>query len=1482
LEREEKGGFRSLNRKLHVFVLVAGLFLASWFFGGETKSASVEQDDYSAMLNRNGLDVYFFYGAGCPHCARVEPFLAKMEHEYSLRLHRFDVYSNRSRLTLFDEYCNAYGLPLERRAVPTVFISTTYLVGDSPILNGFEDALAKALEAGSLDDAPSEAERQGDTDQEIISTAGSLSILTITVAALVDAVSPCSIAILVFLIGARVLVGNRRKRALKIGLSFCLSVFIAYFLFGLGLLAVVQVSGFSNIFSLLVGLIAVLAGAFYLRDFFWYGRGGFAMEVPRSLKPLLMKMLKGVTSPLGAFAMGFVAVCFELPCTGGPYLFILGQLANNATRFQAVPLLLYHNFIFVLPLIAISLLLYSNLFSIGRIRKWSEEKKRLTRLVGGLIMMALGFLAIPLPLMLHSLQLFLRCFRVIGPFILATMFFYLVVSSTEAKSLRSRVPRLLKGTVMLLSLLVATVFVVQRPVVLAPIDSDGDGIPDDIDNCPYTFNPGQEDFDGNGIGDACENEPPIANAGPDQTVLLGESVIFDGSGSYDPDGIMILYEWDFGDPFDPTFGTGVHPTHTYRQPDVYVVTLTVTDEAGDERSDTMTVVVENTIIMLELNYNSGSFSLLNVYKKHGFAPDRRVQPESGHKVQVISETQRILYAFTFAVPNILMWDYPDGDILTGGSIELDETNFTLIIPYVENAVQIDLYYPDDTLALSVNVENLPEKGGSNCQTMVNNGSSGNLFDIVFVADGYTTAQLPQFGTEVGRHNTTLLSVPPFSNHSSNINIHWVNESRNLGCRYGCRGIPRLICCNDTAVLNLASQCPADEIVVILANNTFGGMGQLSAGDVTSYAVTYNGTDFTIPNPANWSGDRVTVHELGHSFGNLHDEYNYTGAPPMLVGPNCDANPTCPKWSAWNPGACYPGCSSTGWFRGDNTGGDLMLNLTNLNFGPVCTRALNTSLNNYPRTLCGGSTPCQCGDLLTQSRTLNSSDFSAGPCVGDALEIGASGITLDCNGRPIIGSLGPGSTGIKNIWFHNVTIKNCNLSDFDSGIHIKRASNNVLRNNTIYSTKSIPSNGIWIETSTRNNITFNNVTGYKWGIGFDLNSDNNLAEGNTLLSCQRGMELYDSSRNTIKNNIVNNHTVYGIYIGNRSSTNTLIRNTVDFNGRHGLYIRDAAAVGNTVNNNRLCFNNQMSGLYFDIIDADTNLGDNNQCNLAGNWNDTSAAIGCRYGCILGTSIFINATLGVNVTLASAGAITAFIRNVTSATIVANLTSAVAPGFATATLFANLTTKCPPVDWAYIQLYYDESKIIVDESTLMMYYWNPTTSNWTLIPNSGVNTAANYVWANTTHLTIFTGIGELRGPELYIRRRGAEVWPEWHVGLVCWDQTLYARIVNYGEMGAYVEVRFVEVSPGHPKRVYVSNQAWIDGATWIEGDIVPGVVVVSATFHADTPGVFYASAQLYFKIEGMPEKVLYSELEPIFGGEGVSRDLATKYKVKTKMD
>jgi len=88
------------------------------------------------------------------------------------------------------------------------------------------------------------------------------------------------------------------------------------------------------------------------------------------------------------------------------------------------------------------------------------------------------------------------------------------------------------------------------------------------------------------------NKLPVANAGPDKTVTEGDTVAFDASGSTDPDGIgdIVSYNWNFG---DSSTGTGVSPTHIYKDNGTYTATLTVEDSKGATDTDTVTITVNN-------------------------------------------------------------------------------------------------------------------------------------------------------------------------------------------------------------------------------------------------------------------------------------------------------------------------------------------------------------------------------------------------------------------------------------------------------------------------------------------------------------------------------------------------------------------------------------------------------------------------------------------------------------------------------------------------------------------------------------------------------------------------------------------------------------------------------------------------------------------------------------------------------------------------
>jgi hypothetical protein len=81
---------------------------------------------------------------------------------------------------------------------------------------------------------------------------------------------------------------------------------------------------------------------------------------------------------------------------------------------------------------------------------------------------------------------------------------------------------------------------------------------------------------------------PVSDPNGPYTGTEGVPIDDDGSGSYDPDGSIVAYGWDFG---DGDTGTGVAPTHTYAQDGTYTVTLTVTDNDDETNTSTTTATV---------------------------------------------------------------------------------------------------------------------------------------------------------------------------------------------------------------------------------------------------------------------------------------------------------------------------------------------------------------------------------------------------------------------------------------------------------------------------------------------------------------------------------------------------------------------------------------------------------------------------------------------------------------------------------------------------------------------------------------------------------------------------------------------------------------------------------------------------------------------------------------------------------------------------
>lgn len=218
-----------------------------------------------------------------------------------------------------------------------------------------------------------------------------VTLLAVVCGAGVDAINPCEFAILILLMASMLVAEpDNRKKALYTGIAFIVGIFIAYFLMGVGLMEFIRkyTLNFSGYFYKIIGALAIIIGLFNIKDYFWYGKG-FLMEVPLSWRPKMKSFIRGVSNPIGGFLIALIISLFLLPCTAGPYVVILGMLAHKVAFAKALIYLVLYNLIFILPMLAIVLLVYYGL-SPERAENWRQQKLRLLHLIAGAILIGLG------------------------------------------------------------------------------------------------------------------------------------------------------------------------------------------------------------------------------------------------------------------------------------------------------------------------------------------------------------------------------------------------------------------------------------------------------------------------------------------------------------------------------------------------------------------------------------------------------------------------------------------------------------------------------------------------------------------------------------------------------------------------------------------------------------------------------------------------------------------------------------------------------------------------------------------------------------------------------------------------------------------------------------------------------------------------------------------------------------------------------------
>jgi len=215
-------------------------------------------------------------------------------------------------------------------------------------------------------------------------------------------------------------------------------------------------------------------------------------------------------------------------------------------------------------------------------------------------------------------------------------------------------------------------------------------------------------------------------------------------------------------------------------------------------------------------------------------------------------------------------------------------------------------------------------------TVVNNGPSSNRVDLVFLGDGYTASQID---TTYAGHVSAMVDYmfletqEPFARYSRFYNVHRVNVVSNESGA----DVPPLGIYRDTALdASYYYDGVTDRLLYI---NTAKGNAALSAGlagagfSAEIRLVTVNDTrygggggSYAVYAGGNGVAQEIALHEMGHSYGGLADEYaydgwTYSGGEPSA--PNVTKSPTGDKWDRWlgYTDPAHPEMGAVGAFEG---------------------------------------------------------------------------------------------------------------------------------------------------------------------------------------------------------------------------------------------------------------------------------------------------------------------------------------------------------------------------------------------------------------------------------------------------------------------------------------------------------------------------------------------------------------------------------------
>jgi glutaredoxin len=361
------------------------------------------------------ITIYLFWTEGCPHCAHEKEFLARLHlRDPHIKIMALELSTSRDNRELFQKvgkFLNA-----DVSGVPFTVIGTQYATGwqDESTTGRFIDTAVKEERARGAPDivaalrtGPAPAPPPAPAPQAIPETLTvpligqinlkylSLGMITVIIGAL-DGFNPCAMWVLIFLIN--LLLGMEdRKKMWVLGSAFIIASGAVYFLFMTAWLNVLVFLGFIFWIRIAIGLIALFAGGYNLREYLT-DTAGVCKLSHGTLRQRTMDRLKEIIATRkfwlalgGIVLLAFMVNLVELICSAGFPVVYLQILSLTPLPFwQYYVYLLLYIVIFMLDDIIVFVVAMLTLQMMGLTSRY----KRFSNLIGGVLMLAIGVLLI--------------------------------------------------------------------------------------------------------------------------------------------------------------------------------------------------------------------------------------------------------------------------------------------------------------------------------------------------------------------------------------------------------------------------------------------------------------------------------------------------------------------------------------------------------------------------------------------------------------------------------------------------------------------------------------------------------------------------------------------------------------------------------------------------------------------------------------------------------------------------------------------------------------------------------------------------------------------------------------------------------------------------------------------------------------------------------------------------------------------------------